>query len=68
MQHNPSVTSHPEFIDLQRAHWRNIRAILRTVDALFALMESEGDPPRQEVLRVAQDLVRDMKIKWQDEP
>lgn len=67
MQQNLSVTDQPEFIELQRAHWRNIRAILRTVDALFALLENEGDPPKQEVLRIAQDLVRDMKIKWQDE-
>lgn len=67
MHQDTSVTNHPEFVNLQRAHWGNIRAILRATDALFALLENEGDPPKQEVLRVAQDLVRDMKIKWQDE-
>lgn len=67
MQQNTSITSQPEFVDLQRAHWVNVRAILRTADALFALLEPEGDPPKQEVLRVVQDLVRDMKIKWQKE-
>lgn len=56
-----------EFSQIQKAHWNNVRAILRAVDSLFAIMESEDDPPKKEVLRIAQDLVRDLKIKWQEE-
>ncbi len=56
-----------EYSQIQKAHWGNVRAILQAVDSLFALMENENDPPKQEVLRIAQDLVRDMKIKWQDD-
>ncbi len=56
-----------DFNGLQKAHWNNVRAILRTVDSLFALLEHDDSPPRQEVMRIAQDLIRDMKIKWQDE-
>ncbi|MGB3287972.1 MAG: hypothetical protein WBA83_01725 [Burkholderiaceae bacterium] len=56
-----------EYNQIQKAHWNNVRTILQAVDSLFALMENENDPPKQEVLRIAQNLVRDMKIKWQDE-
>ncbi|TEA79809.1 hypothetical protein [Allopusillimonas ginsengisoli] len=64
--HHPQIDE-SEFNDLQRCHWANVRAIMKSVDSLFALMEADGDPPKKEVLRIAQDLIRDMRIKWKDD-